>query len=36
MRKTSLATLALVGLLSGSLLAQGEWTEYKSDQDHFT
>ena len=36
MRGTSFATLALAGLLSGSLIAQGEWTEYNSDQDHFT
>src|SRR5215831_20345177 len=36
MRGRLLTTIALVGVLSGSVLAQGEWTEYKSDVDHFT
>ena len=36
MRARSLTTIAIVGILSASVFAQGEWTEYKSDQDHFT
>ena len=36
MRVTSVATLALVGVLSVSVLAQEDWVDFRSDQDKFT